>query len=259
MTILILSGSCLAGSAGVLAHSQHDDLIRGFVQRLVEFDERVERSTVSRSEYNRRFDDFVRAEAEYLKPQLPRIIPSIGTWLSLRSDEEMELEHLIAESAKRGDQGEDVLRFMEGHEGKTRSVPRCALASLIGHLGFFAPSVAVEVLFDAIPMPETSEDQCIVMSLRTMGPVAYDSLVEKVLAENARAKVYLGAAALISQARETEFAVTSGLGDPGDWDETFPRSKRKVRALVREWKRWWSEAKNDYSWDPTKTLLEKVK
>lgn len=256
--VLIWLSSSLAGASDMTAQSNHDELIRGFIDRVIDFNEHKTSSGTSEGESGQDFSALIRAEARALQPQVPEILDALGVWLGLRSKEELEIEDWAMKSLQEDSTGEELLRYIKSREGKTNSVPRCALTFLVSELGFSAPARAVDVLLDALPMPETSEDHCVLLGLRKLGPDAYESLVRRILAEDSLAPIYIGTVALLVQSIETDFVLIAGLGPVEVWEDNLPHSKRKLKALVRKWQTWWFGAESVYSWDSETSLLKQT-
>lgn len=131
----------------------------------------------------------------------------------------------------------------------------CKVATLLGVVGR-KNEVAAKYLISSVPMPERSEDICVVGGLVDMGPSAYDALVQCALNSGSRVRAYYCALALVAQTVETSFPEEIGLGSGTQWDQEFPTSRGGIRRVTREWKEWWQEHESELVWNPNTSKLE---
>jgi hypothetical protein len=234
--------------------SPHDNLIEEFVQRLIALDEQRKKSELAKEEDEAEYTRFLSDEAERLAQHLPSVLFSLQHWLGRRSSEEIEFDELVSRMSESADY-DAAWEYMQENEGKTRSVPRCALSHLMGYLGRSDPATAVGALLDALPMPERGEDYCVSGVLRMLGPAAYEPLTDRLLARRSLIELHIGAIALLAQSQNTEFPRVAGLGELEEVDDKVFSSKRKLVALIKKWKKWWSESGEEYSWNPQSELL----
>lgn len=235
--------------------SEADVAVDEFIVKYQALRQQRRQGMLSDEDWDRDYTRLMESEADRVKPLVPEAFKVIGGFLQHRSERDRRIEELLKESHATVQEAMELQSLVE-ERSKERKVPRCGLAFLTGYLGRSNPKGAVDVLLSSVPAPERSEDMCIMRALMTMGPSAYESILSRISSEADTGRLYVAVMALTAQASKTDFPVEAGIGPQEDWDHSFPKTRRRLRALAEKWKTWWSANETKYAWNAETSLLE---
>jgi hypothetical protein len=237
------------------AQSEAEVAVSEFIVKEQDLWQHRRQGMLSDKDWDRDYTRLIEAEADRSKPLMPVVLKVIGGHLQYRSQNDRRLEELLKLSHPTIKEAMETQSLLK-EKSKEKRIPRCGLAFLTGQLGRSSPKDAVDVLLNSVPAPERSEDMCLIRALMMMGPDAYEPILSRISSEADTDRLYVAVMALTVQASKTEFPMAAGIGRQADWDRSFPKTRRRLRALADKWKTWWSANETKYAWDPETSLLE---
>lgn len=256
---VILLFVCVVMMPVLSAGSRHQSLasesaLQQFLDAVIEFRVEAKKEGLSSHEKSTGFEAMFDGEAERLKPFMPGILEKLGKKLAYRSPQRKRLDKLLL---KRNPTDQEVSEAMKMVSVvSSERTPLCPLALMISRLGGDTPAKSVALLLGALPLPERSDDECIIRSLVNLGPGAYPEIIDRVLTENKKDRVQSGSLAIVLQTIGTEFPGTVGIEKVDEWEDEFPTSIRGQRKLIAAFRDWWSMHATEYNWNPTARRLE---
>jgi hypothetical protein len=236
-------------------HSEAEVAVEEFIVKEEALWQQHRQGMLSDEEWDRDYTRLMETEADRVKPLMPDVLTVIGGHLQYRSEAGRRLEELRKKSRPTVQEAMEAQALVR-EKSKERKVPRCGLAFLTGYLGRSNPKGAVDVLLSSLPAPERSEDMCFMRALMTMGPSAYEPILSRISSEADTGRLYVAVLALTVQASKTDFPVEAGIGPQEGWNHSFPKTRRRLRALAEKWKAWWSANETKYAWNADTSLLE---